>query len=265
MKNGIMKCSGLLMGLGIIFLLLPQTAATIVWEDNFDDGNYDGWTVTDGSWAVVNGNLTAVYDGDTSHQIWSLSSQVVGTWSFDVFLAGPQMSGNQIRVGFMGNGTDTATYFLTIQPADTDSGIKFELGNWPLGYVEIDDFRQTCTHIDITRNSAGEMYLYVNKTGPVAEPDLAVVSLLQFYLLDTSDRFVISSSNSDGSVIDNIVVNDEILITPPATTTPETTTTPDTTPTNGGPGIPIDSTLLIVGAGVGGVVIIAAVVCMRRR
>ena len=69
------------------------------------------------------------------------------------------------------------------------------------------------------------------------------------------ERFVIQARvDVNGESFDNIVVDDEIPTTP--TPTPSPTPTPE----------PINTTtLLIIGAGAVGVVIIAAVVCLRRR
>jgi hypothetical protein len=89
------------------------------------------------------------------------------------------------------------------------------------------------------------MNVYVNKTGPVAEPILTAIDTTH----SISERFEIASTYSvEGSRVDNIVVKDTIDIIPPDSTTPTGTTT-----------------LPIVIAGVVGVVIIAAVVLMRRR
>ncbi|MFW9767371.1 MAG: hypothetical protein ACFFF9_14530 [Candidatus Thorarchaeota archaeon] len=261
MKSEIMKCSGFLIGLVFVFLLFPQTAATVVWEDNFDDGTYaPEWTVTEGAWEASNGYLEAV--GSIRNTISHNSSQVEGTWSFDIFYVYVENNHGSLTINYIVNGSDD--YHLTIsQPGNVGIGPRLTLqGGISLNVSDFVVGSETWTHFDITRNSIGETHVFVNKTGPIAEPTISIVDTTHSY----SEQFRITCAfDAEGSRIDNIVVDDEILITPPATTTPETTTTPDTTPTNGGPGIPIDTTLLIVGAGVGGVVIIAGVVCMRRR
>jgi hypothetical protein len=35
----------------------PVLADSVFWTDNFNDGNYNGWTVYSGSWSVVGGKL----------------------------------------------------------------------------------------------------------------------------------------------------------------------------------------------------------------
>ena len=39
------------------FAFAPGLVRADIWSDNFDDGNYDGWTIHSGTWAVVNGEL----------------------------------------------------------------------------------------------------------------------------------------------------------------------------------------------------------------
>jgi len=258
LKSKLLKCTGLVIGLIFVFSLFSQSAAAVVWSDNFDDGNYDGWTVTEGAFDVIDGCLVQVSDGDLGHSIWHESSQVVGTWSLDVFFGKdiPDTLGlPSTSIEFMGNGTDSYTVSIG------DLGIKFSIRGYPLSYVEIGNYTHTWTHIDITRNSTGGFHVYVNATSTTAEPILTVVDTTYSY----SERFVIGIGYQDEARIDNIVVDDEILIRPPAPTTPDTTTPPDTTTTNGGITLPMDTVLLITGAGVAGIVIVAAVVFMRRR
>ena len=48
--------------LGVIFIFsvfvnIGLANADIVWSDDFDDGDFDGWTVGLGEWAVINGTI----------------------------------------------------------------------------------------------------------------------------------------------------------------------------------------------------------------
>ncbi|MHA2320447.1 MAG: hypothetical protein ACXACG_02220 [Candidatus Thorarchaeota archaeon] len=262
METDLLRITGILIGLVFVFSLLPQSAATIVWSDNFDDGNFDGWTVTEGSCDASSEYLVGVYNGELRHKIWYPSSQIVGTWSFDVYPGDqrPEQGGGTIEVEFMGNGTDR--YMLSIRPSnDYDAlHVYFKNNNFPLGYVEIEGGLDTWTHYDVTRNSTGGLSLYVNATSTTDEPVLTAADTMYSY----SDRFTVIFHYREDSRIDNVVVDDEILF-PYDTTTSQSENTTTTTTTNGGATFPIDTTLLIAGAGVAGVVIIAAVVCMRRR
>jgi hypothetical protein len=230
----------------------------VVWEDNFDDGNYDDWTVSNGSWHVVDGSLEAVYGTDLLHEIWHNSSQIEGTWSFDLFLVYDSNDYGSMYFDFIVIGT--SEYSLRVS-CDEGNPVVALMGGVTLESAGLAVGNQTWTHFDITRNSTGGMHVYVNATGSVAVPILSAVDTTH----STSERFEIASTyDVEGSRIDNIVVKDTIDITPTYSTTPT-----GTTPTNGGtspPPQPIDTTpLYIVGAGVVGVAIIAVVVFLRRR
>ena len=271
MKTRIMKFTALLFGLIFVFSLFPQSAAAVVWSDDFDDGNYDGWTVELGDFLVTDGELLS-QSGDNVRMIWHASSQTVGTWSFDhwhpthtnihtqnfIFLASgdvtpsPAYSGYGIRI-------TECTIFLIRYDEGTSVSLAFTI---------LETFYETWTHYDITRNTTGGFHVYANATSTTAEPNLVVVDTTY----DISDKFLLREGNYGNtypvSRIDNITVDDEILITPPEPTTTETTTTSDTTTTETttvGDVFPIDTTLLLAGAGVVGVIIIVAVVFTRRR
>ncbi|MHA2027178.1 MAG: hypothetical protein ACW98U_14850 [Candidatus Thorarchaeota archaeon] len=120
-------------------------------------------------------------------------------------------------------------------------------------------FDETWTHIDISRNSTGGIHVWVNGTPSTDAPNITVVDPTYDY----SERFLLYHHGAYAARFDNIVVDDEVIDPIVDDEVIDTTTTTSTTPTtNGGQ---IDPTLLIVGAGVAGVVIVAAVVCMRRR
>ena len=82
MKTKLLKFTALLIGLVFVFSLFTQSAAAVVWSDNFDDGNYDGWTVEDGDYSVTDGALRSEATGDLNNIIWYPSTTAVGTWNF---------------------------------------------------------------------------------------------------------------------------------------------------------------------------------------
>ena len=263
MKTRLLKCIGVFIGLIFIFSLLPQSAAEVVWEDDFETG-MDGWTVIVGHWRVADGMLEAYYVDDLDHRISHPSSQVVGTWSFDMYHPSAEC---YTTMWFITNGTDTPDenygYGLRIG-GDLIYMVKLEgdyLSSSPIAgavYESDDDFEDVWIHINITRDSAGEFNVYFNETSTIAEPIFSCTDTEYNY----STRMLIDFGGAVVEKFDNIVVDDEILITP-LDPTPTPTPTSPTSPTS--PETAIDTTLLIAAAGVGGVVIIAAVVCMRRR
>ncbi|MHA2199868.1 MAG: hypothetical protein ACXACG_02200 [Candidatus Thorarchaeota archaeon] len=97
MKSKLLKCIGLLIGLVFVISLIPHTSATAVpvWEDNFNDRNYNGWTVKTGLFSCMNKTLAGTYDSTPEgnsmrfdNEIWANSTVSYGTWSFDLYFGG---------------------------------------------------------------------------------------------------------------------------------------------------------------------------------
>lgn len=258
MKTKILKCTGLLIGLIFVFSLFPQSAAAVVWSDNFDDGNYDGWTVTGGSFTVTDGQLeVATMNGEYPALIEHQSNVTMGTWSFDIHI-GDEATLNWVFVHFM---KDEPDYFFgvameleffaaTVTLNRISSTIPTEIDDWvnPGGI-----YRQA--HIDVTHNETNYFYVYVN--GSLA---FETAGIVPYHL--TFDYFAFGGST--GSTFDNLIVTEYVEPIPSTTTTPPdttTTTTGDTTP----PPAPIDMTtmLIIAGGGIAVVVVIVIIVKMR--
>ena len=74
----------------VAFIPIPAYAAE-VWSDDFDDGNYDDWTVTEGEFTCADGYLEVTeHTGGTAGSwsgIYRNSTVTSGTWSFDYFRA----------------------------------------------------------------------------------------------------------------------------------------------------------------------------------
>jgi hypothetical protein len=102
-KKKMILITGMLFGVLLMVPLTYISAADDVWEDDFDDGDLDGWDLTTyystdfvndlyvkGAGTIVNENkrmaLSAIYNG--THGIYDQadrnSTQVYGHWSFDV-------------------------------------------------------------------------------------------------------------------------------------------------------------------------------------
>jgi pectate lyase len=253
----------------LFFTSLNPVVAAEVWSDNFDDGNYDGWTVTTGEWDATTNALETYYATTSVHmcRIWHESNVTVGTWSFDVFY--PHSNPEPVIL-FMANGTDPVgaqeddyqgyglrisddNIFLLIQDGDWDRGTQL------LASAEVGDWVGTWTSFDITRDSDGVIKVYVNATSNVAVADISHSPLTEF---SYSERFVIDSHFGD-TTFDNIVVSDTIDITEPVTGTTSTTTTTTTT-TIDGTTPPLDMTMLIIaGGGIAVVAVIIVIVKLR--
>ncbi|MFX1369024.1 MAG: hypothetical protein ACFFAY_10525, partial [Promethearchaeota archaeon] len=96
--------------LGAISILLLLTVASVPvsavidWSDDFNDGNYDGWAVTQGSFSVT-GPPNCSLTGLTSlNEIQHPSSRSNGTWFFD--LCENSTHENGLEVLFTATGND---------------------------------------------------------------------------------------------------------------------------------------------------------------
>jgi len=224
--------------------------AAEVWSDDFNDGNYDGWTAFGlDSTTEPQRQLAANYsaaDG-TLHDIgpqpdrivWSYavhgSSVAYGTWSFDV------------------NAVDTPSHhfyvwFMTLDPIvlngyDLAIAVGRGLGSGPdrlidrefalfkhvngrafrLGRYAVPGGIAGWQHIDITRDTSGQFYVYVNGTLRIKAIDIQHT---------TSRHFMFGSEV--GPALDNVVVSDTVDIRPVSTTTATTITSSasPTTPTS---------------------------------
>jgi hypothetical protein len=260
-----MKKHVILLGLiGLIIMMsfpVDVVAQTFDWSDNFNDENYDGWTVIDGAYTATGGELfvTAVGAGDAHPFIYHPSNTSFGNWSFDVTIVDdPQPDPDHVMVSFMSDHRSVIG-----GPADSSFMLQWE-GSWKLWreLTQIDLFpadKYWEHHLRVERKRAEPNTFYVYHNGTLAlEADYVIVP--------DNDWGYFGFSASVGSSIDNINVEYEPDIIPSTSTTtttePTTTEEPTTTPE---PTEPPDMTmvLLIAGGGVVVVVVIALVVRMR--
>lgn len=224
----------------LIAMLVPlKCSATMVWSDNFDDGNYDGWTVTginmtavppvlvDGNYSAEDGLLRATGEGEG--WIWNLASHpstvATGTWSFDIDSPPTEAGLTHFYVFFMSDDTNFEDgipdgYAFKVEMVLYQGFRGFELEK----YVDGDNTQiaqyQTGQdvlggyHIDITRDSTGLFNVWVNGTHRMSAQDDTH---------STSDYFRFSTPA--GPALDNIEVFDSIEFDPPTTDTTTTTET----------------------------------------
>ena len=221
--------------------------AAIVWQDNFDDGLLDGWTLfgwesmespvkIDGNFSAASGMLMAL---DDDLNIARHDSNVVeGTWSFDIFV--PDDDYGFIRVEFMSNGASlgvqgnmswiaVSAWFYGTEPTFY---LLYGLGS-SKGLLEtIDRTLQGWHHIEVSRNSDGRFLVYFNGTLEANVTSTSVTS---------STYLQVVSNNVTGAAIDNLIVSDDKNETPPPLV------------------------LIAIVSGVAVVVIMIAIVFLRRR
>ena len=264
-------------------ILQPAVQAAEVWSDDFDDENYDGWTISEGEFSVSDGMLTPS-PGETLDYFSVIrhnSSITIGTWSFD--LVGREKSDSWynnafnydngrrfVEIQFMASKLDfwnqTGYAFGIWQPyGRMGENPAFVLHKWIDGNPEGEAVKKYVPldfngkhHIDITRNSTGHIGVYINDTLRLSYVDTEV---------ETSSYFEISSFRDYAMIgIDNITVDDEpIYTTTPTTTTTtdDTTETTTTTTSSTTAGIPME--WLAVGIGVPVILVIVLVVWKVRK
>jgi len=183
-------------------MTFPCKAAT-VWSDDFNDGNYSGWTVESGMFSAEEKNLNPLLDGD-SNIIYHSSLVAKGTWSFDAY--------------FTAFGGGAAEFMLTMD----NYGYELEMpyANMIQLYrmagpdqvrVVYYTFQKSLSgwqHFDITRDSKGRLCIYHNGTLVIDIVDIVDTSYSE------SQFFVYIALNS-GQAIDNIVVSNTVDIEPP--------------------------------------------------
>lgn len=242
-----------LVALMCLLLLGPiACSATEVWSDNFNDGRIDGWSISayngGSQWTAVDGVLKV--NQSLIGAIYHDSTQVVGTWSFDIRTCN-NPSPSQTN--------DIAVFFISTEPAfyvGEDPMIGYAFQQSPASIegemkhvfsirkktAEMDSITRALVldsyvgesadsrwyHIDVTRAENGQMTAYLNGT-----------RILQAYDTDFDTSECVVCVGTMHQCFDNIVVDD----TPP--------------------GIPTE--LLAVGAGAVAVVVVTLVALKRRR
>jgi len=244
----------------IISSYMPVSLAAEVldWTDNFDDGNYNGWTVASGGYTVTSGKLTVtdLAPGPALPVIHHQSNASFGNWSFDVVIGDDPEEMEHVVICFMrdfgGEGWLGGT-------GDTSIYMEFYGAGWHLGksWDDYDHFatvREWEHHIRVQRTRAEPNYIkvYHNDT----------LSLDILMIVPDSDYGYFSFLGTRGASIDNIVIEYE----PEAdltTTTGESTTSEDSTTTD--TGNPPDMTMILLIAGGGVAVLVVVVIFVKMR
>lgn len=208
--------------LGPSVIWLYPSRAGVVWSDNFDDGDYDGWTVTSGMFSPEGNTLKAVSEGSIErYQSISEGSNVVahpstvatGTWSFDVYVTDD--GGGEILFVVASNRTymidiTSDTVYLWRRGIDGE-GRRVEGKMLKRPYIVRDPF-SGWQHIDVTRDENGRILVYHEGELVIGDSFLAIGSYDT--LLTTSQNFLYIAP-SPGIALDNIVVSNTIDVFPP--------------------------------------------------
>jgi len=195
-----------------VYTSLSVGHAEVVWSDDFDDGDYDGWEIQRGNWSAENGFLRVSKPGSIYHP----STTSVGTWSFDVYVT--PVGDYHIFFLFMADSPvlyppaglmDFNGYTLLIYAFPDGRSSTLDLysssGSW-IGTRELLeiydvgwDLSHRWHHIDITRDNEGRICVYLNGE--------LVIDLVD--RSSNSSSYVQFLSESDPA-FDNIVVKDYV-------------------------------------------------------
>jgi len=197
----------------------PGRAAT-VWSDDFSDGDYAGWTVEAGTFTAVNYRLENA--GDILNSVFHASTVATGTWRFDLDVICPiTFYTHHGGVDFMtididplthypANGYEVAFNFAEVWLNKIVDGEYTNLAKYHIG-ANTEGALRALEHVDVTRNTAGDLHVWVNGTHRIYCQDTTFSS---------STYFVLASDTSVAHWLDNVVVSDTVDIEPPTTTTP---------------------------------------------
>jgi hypothetical protein len=257
--------AGLAMFVLCISVCTTTTNATEGWSDNFNDGDFDGWTICENPVISSGSNWNATsnclkldqypHGGLITHP----STVAYGTWSFDFKADETQVrTDTMAAIDFISSNVhdvddygDLSAYWVQfIAGADDNFGISLRKQHG--GVLTVIDSNETRVpaadwhHIHVTRTEAGLFSVYHNGSLIMQEADTEI---------DTSELFAFFPGQYCGfAVLDNVAVHDDVLPPPPPTTTTTSTTTTS-----------VLSDWLPIGIGVSAVVIIAVVVIVRKR
>ncbi|MFX1484933.1 MAG: hypothetical protein ACFFCP_17280 [Promethearchaeota archaeon] len=214
-----------IVGLAILFLLCWMGYSPLAsrcaagWSDDFNDGDYDGWTIfeNESNWTATNNYLQIDQgsEGGISHP----STVAYGTWSFDVKADEDSFDG--FAVDFISNdvnevGTDHWNcYWLSfgeaIQPEGKAAAISLRYYNYSTGAVTIDSAEDPIPlagwlHIEVTRTTAGLFSVYHNGSlimqGAHTEMETSELFMFWGYHQEMFDNFIVS----DAPPIDSMLI-----------------------------------------------------------
>jgi hypothetical protein len=232
----------------------PSRAA-IVWQDDFDDGNLDGWTVfgyespysdvmVGGNFSAASGRLEVSHDDPNFARRNSTVTE--GTWSFDMYVPNVADERGAMYVYIMSNGSrpipEYPADFIGVGAWRQSASDSWHFIVWSLKgfdsviHSSIDrDPMQGWHHIDISRTSEGQFSFYVNGTleDEFTYNGVTTSMYLEFYCYSVT-----------GAAIDNLVVDDD----------PDKPKPP-----------PLPLELIALGAGSVVAVIVIVIVLRRRR
>jgi hypothetical protein len=210
-----------------ICIELPPCIAHVVWSEDFESGNLDGWIIVMGDFIIEEGALHSKVSKNMLADYFMMSGMYhpstvsVGTWSFDFKCEGiadcPElivdfMSLTQHRMDFGSQGENYGFYIGWFR---TSSYELYKNAKYPNDELALKIYQSNSGtemnkwhHVDITRDEDGTIRVYVD-----GELGIDLVDKTH----SESNYFGVNLEYSERgkAIIDNIVVSDTIDIVPP--------------------------------------------------
>lgn len=191
-----------------LFSMAPCKAG-VIWSDNFDDGNYDGWFVWNVTLSAEDHTLKLISILDNNYGINHLSTVTNGTWSFDILVGegiAVWLTYDAVEYGLV-----LSSFFYSASSSSDSAGTYLRLNSVSSGGANVigeyifNSGISSWQHIDVTRNVDGRTCVYLNGTLCIDVVD-HVARQSWFFML---------SEVRGSAAIDNIVVSNTVDIEPP--------------------------------------------------
>ena len=248
----------------VLVVLISSSGPMLVsaddtWSDNFNDLDYVGWTVDNGTFSAANAYLECTeFAQNANFSLIRHESNVSrGTWSLDCYM--PSEADDSIGLSlrtdadldshlFIQVSSDRVVLWLNMS-SDVHDRLMWQSVAWYRS-----TFTNSWTHIVVTLDEDWEFNVFVNNVHRISYTNSTPMSWVMDSLYFRFFGHVL------GQAIDNVVVSDTIDYEslPFNTTQPETTTTTSTPPPDG-----VDMTMMLLVGG-GGVAIVAIVLVVWK-
>ena len=172
--------------------------ASLVWLDDFDDGNYEEWTVEGGMFVIVNNSLACLGSllwPDVA-TIYHESPGAYGYWSFDIY-------GYTPSVWFIASSPNhrnvTGYRFARVLEADEHFFGLYRVVNGQETRIDYSPATNETfwSHIRIIREIDGSFIIDLDRTNIITVRDTNV----------TTSKYFVFGAYSPGGYLDNVVVD----------------------------------------------------------
>jgi hypothetical protein len=181
--------------------MTPTPDTSIVWSDDFEDGDTEGWegwgSTKDDDFFVSEGVLSFSNGGVIRHP----STVSIGTWSFDVFLK-EEFGGTPYEVDFM-VGSDSHKWVEITNLPNTQ--IWLYGGEEPV-FMDFGEKLAGQHHFDVTRGEDFVTKVYMNGEFLIETYDDSTIDSEYFYFW----------AMCEGPALDNVVVRNQVIDIQPA-------------------------------------------------